>query len=1011
MKPHQLGSIIVAVALAFGAVAVAATPGAPAGAAAATTTAAAKYSTALANRLAAAGPSDQIAVMVHMVGRADLRLPAGPRAAKRKELIARLKSLQALRHPVLIAQLARWKAAGLVSAYESFWVDNSLAVTATPAIIATIASRIDVESVDLDTGQITVAATLPRGGGLAAQSTTTEPNITATGAPTLWAQGIDGTGVVVANLDTGVDVTNPDLAARWRGGSDSWFDPYGQNATPTDGTGHGTSTMSLMVGAGSGGTNIGVAPGAKWVAAKIFNNAGTATLSAIHAAFQWVLDPDHNPATDDAPDVVNNSWTLSSAGCSTEFQVDLQVLRAANILPIFAAGNGGPAASSSLSPANLPEAFSVGGVDAGGLIDSGSSRGPSSCLGVSVYPSAVAPDVNVIVADLYGLYTSNTGTSFAAPQAAGVLALVMSRFPALTADQQANALAAGAVDLGPVGPDNVYGAGMISAPNAFAALTAACHGVTTTQVTATPPAVSSGTVTVAAHSVACSGHSVASAEWFVDGATVAGTGTPFTASVPAFGTAAVVDETMSLPAGNVAGLASGPHTISVDAVDESGAWGAVLSTSFTIDRTGPAVTASSITPNVAAPSAIVQLTATAADPANGAALGSTVAGAEWFDGGDPGVGFGHPLTATDGVYNTSTEAAKAAIALTGWAPGAHTVSVRAVDAVGNWGAPVTSTLVIDANGPVVNSAAVTPASAPATATVALTATVTDPVNGNAPAGNVAGAEWFEGTDPGVGHGHSMSATDGAFGSNSEAASAAIAMTGWTTGAHTLSVRGVDAVGNWGPSTTVTITVTAPVDNIFNDGFESGTLAAWNGPSAGGSRLAVTTAAHLVGTYGLAATLGGISYVQDNSPTAEPSYHARFVFHPNGSLPGTGNQTIFAGLSSSGQVLVAVIFHRTSGGVYQLALQATSGNRTNTTSWVTITNGAHTVELAWRAASSGSASLLVDATAAGSLSSLSTATARIETARLGPSAGVANTTQGSELFDAFASTHTTAIGPP
>lgn len=52
-----------------------------------------------------------------------------------------------------------------------------------------------------------------------------------------------------------------------------------------------------------------MAPQAQWIAAKIFNDSGSATASAIHLAFQWLLDPDRNPATDDAPVVVNNSWS------------------------------------------------------------------------------------------------------------------------------------------------------------------------------------------------------------------------------------------------------------------------------------------------------------------------------------------------------------------------------------------------------------------------------------------------------------------------------------------------------------------------------------------------------------------------------------------------------------------------------------------------------------------------------------------------------------------------------
>ena len=116
--------------------------------------------------------------------------------------------------------------------------------------------------------------------------------------------------MVVATLDTGVDLTHPDLAGAWRGGANSWYDPNGEHpTTPVDVNGHGTWTMGVMVGGDAGGSSIGIAPDAQWIAAKIFNDRGIATTVGIHLAFQWLLDPDGNPATADAPNVVNDSWS------------------------------------------------------------------------------------------------------------------------------------------------------------------------------------------------------------------------------------------------------------------------------------------------------------------------------------------------------------------------------------------------------------------------------------------------------------------------------------------------------------------------------------------------------------------------------------------------------------------------------------------------------------------------------------------------------------------------------
>ena len=261
-------------------------------------------------------------------------------------------------------------------------------------------------------------------------------------------------------MDTGVDVTHPDLAGSWRGGTNSWYDPNGQHATPVDVNGHGTWTMGAMVGGDAGGTAIGVAPAASWIAVKIFDDQGVATSSGIHQGFQWLLDPDGNPATADAPNVVNDSWTMSTGGCALDFQTDLQNLRAAGILPIFAAGNDGPNAGTSASPANNPEAFAVGSVDGTDIIANSSSRGPSAC-DATTFPELVAPGVDIHTTDLYSSYVDESGTSMAAPAAAGALALLLDAFPGLSADRQATALENGALDLGTIGADDTYGFGRL----------------------------------------------------------------------------------------------------------------------------------------------------------------------------------------------------------------------------------------------------------------------------------------------------------------------------------------------------------------------------------------------------------------------------------------------------------------------------------------------------------------------------------------------------------------------
>jgi subtilisin family serine protease len=232
---------------------------------------------------------------------------AGPGARVREAVTGLRRAADVAQAPIQRA-LGRLAREGRVDRVEPLWIFDGLAVSATPSAARELAARPDVAAVDLDVADVVPAAT----GG----STVTEPNIGVTNAPTLWAAGFTGQGVVVASLDTGVDASHPDLATSWRGGANSWFDPNGEHpATPTDVSGHGTQTMGVIVGGAAGGSAIGMAPGARWIAAKIFNDRGVATASGIHKSFQWVLDPDGNPATADAATVVNNSWTANAPGC------------------------------------------------------------------------------------------------------------------------------------------------------------------------------------------------------------------------------------------------------------------------------------------------------------------------------------------------------------------------------------------------------------------------------------------------------------------------------------------------------------------------------------------------------------------------------------------------------------------------------------------------------------------------------------------------------------------------
>ena len=406
-------------------------------------------------------PGEMLTVIVKLKQHTDLSSILGQTKEERlrRVIVALQATARAAQAPIVVLLQLR-SSQGLVSEFTPFWVFDGLSVTATREVVLELAGRSDVESITPDETDVTPSSPV---------TGPPEANVSVINAPALWTSGFYGQGIVVANMDTGVDVSHQDLASRWRGGTNSWYDPYKQYpTTPTDLDGHGTWTMGVLAGGDAGGTTIGVAPGAQWIAVKIFNDRGKATTTAIHQGFQWLLDPDGNPGTADAPDVVNNSWAYGGPGCNLEFQPDLQALHAAGIVPVFAAGNYGPGGATSVSPANYPEAFAVGATDNNDLIYSGSSRGPSACgESQTIYPEIVAPGVDIRTTDLYGQYLQASGTSLSAPHVTGALALLLSAHPNLDADQQEYALLDTAVDLGNPGPDNTFGYGGLDVYAAF----------------------------------------------------------------------------------------------------------------------------------------------------------------------------------------------------------------------------------------------------------------------------------------------------------------------------------------------------------------------------------------------------------------------------------------------------------------------------------------------------------------------------------------------------------------
>jgi bacillopeptidase F len=413
----------------------------------------------LQSTLKSISPDDKIPLIITFADKVDFKLfDQKNKNIRRTELIKSLKSKAEYSQRSIKAYL-KSKGIGQV---KPLWIINGISVSLQAGIIAELIDNPEIENIRLDDRirePKTVRAVLAA----------PEWNLNAVNAPGVWDLGHTGEGAVVAVMDTGVDLDHPDLGDKWRGGSNSWFDPNGEHNTPYDKNGHGTQVMGVIVGGDSGGTAIGMAPGAKWIAVKIFDDMGEATYSDIHSGFQWLLDPDGIPATDDAPDVVNNSWNFIDTDlCLLEFRADIQALHTAGISVVFSAGNEGPSLNSSVSPSNYPESFAVGAVNNTLGIAGFSSRGPSACDG-TIYPQVVAPGVSIRTSDLTmgggfpNSYATLSGTSYAAPHVTGAAALLISAFDGITAFEIEEVLKQSTKHT----PDNNYGYGLIDVLSAY----------------------------------------------------------------------------------------------------------------------------------------------------------------------------------------------------------------------------------------------------------------------------------------------------------------------------------------------------------------------------------------------------------------------------------------------------------------------------------------------------------------------------------------------------------------
>ncbi|MEU7298851.1 S8 family serine peptidase [Streptomyces sp. NPDC007206] len=279
------------------------------------------------------------------------------------------------------------------------------------------------------------------------------------GTRAAWDAGLTGKGVTVAVLDTGVDLSHPDLKDRVTT-TKSFVD--GEDVADRDG--HGTHVTSTVGGSGaaSGGTEKGVAPEAALAVGKVLDDQGSGSESQIIAGMEWAAREVHAR-------IVSMSLGSSEPSDGTDPMAEAvdTLSKETGALFVVAAGNTG-APSSIGSPGAADAALTVGAVDSADQAAYFTSAGPRYGDN-ALKPDLSAPGVDILAArsqltDGSGYYTSMSGTSMATPHVAGVAALLAQQHPDWTGAQLKDALMSTSKQV----DASVYelGAGRVSVPDA-----------------------------------------------------------------------------------------------------------------------------------------------------------------------------------------------------------------------------------------------------------------------------------------------------------------------------------------------------------------------------------------------------------------------------------------------------------------------------------------------------------------------------------------------------------------
>jgi serine protease AprX len=296
----------------------------------------------------------------------------------------------------------------------------------------------------------------------------------AIGVPALQRLGLDGSGVRVAVIDSGID---SNLSIFKAGQVIAWKDFVGKGTSPYDDNRHGTAVASIIAGRQTSLRDVdgstlsdftGVSPGVSLIVAKVSNSTDQIKdCQVVSDAIHWAMDYH--------PDIINLSiWCGYTPNGQSVVDQAVDWAYSQGALVVTIAGNNGGMSGTITAPGDAADALTVGATNVYGTsIQPYSGVGPTadgrikpdlvapSGTDPATYPGMTAVSNNGI------LYYDWEGTSFAAPLVVGIAALLKQWNPDLTAANLTSILEDSAHHLGPSGQNDVYGYGLVDASAAF----------------------------------------------------------------------------------------------------------------------------------------------------------------------------------------------------------------------------------------------------------------------------------------------------------------------------------------------------------------------------------------------------------------------------------------------------------------------------------------------------------------------------------------------------------------